>query len=119
MSSQHNGFYDPNHTYSHRNCRRAKTKSHEMRKTVCQSDEGFALVCWKGRRSGDKEMSRTRKAQVGSGDRSERIQFIISESITDHRINLTLYKLDRFMEGDVLDMTDVSQRNPQEQHRRT
>ena len=35
--------------------------------------------------------------------------------ITDHRINLTLYKLDRFMEGDVLDMIDALNANLQEQ----
>jgi peptide chain release factor 1 len=64
-----------------------------------------------------KEMSETRKAQVGSGDRSERIRTYNypQNRITDHRINLTLYKLDRFMEGDVLDMIDALNANLQEQ----
>ena len=64
-----------------------------------------------------KEMSATRKAQVGSGDRSERIRTYNypQNRITDHRINLTLYKLDRFMEGDVLDMIDALNANLQEQ----
>jgi len=44
-----------------------------------------------------------RKNQVGSGDRSERIRTynFPQGRITDHRINLTLYKLDRAMEGDL------------------
>jgi peptide chain release factor 1 len=46
-----------------------------------------------------------RKGQVGSGDRSERIRtYNFPQSrVTDHRINLTLYKLDEVMEGRALD----------------
>jgi len=46
-----------------------------------------------------------RRAQVGSGDRSERIRtYNFPQSrVTDHRINLTLYKLDAVMEGEVGD----------------
>ena len=42
-----------------------------------------------------------RRAQVGSGDRSERIRTynFPQGRVTDHRINLTLYKLDKVMEG--------------------
>ena len=45
----------------------------------------------------------TRRTLVGSGDRSERIRTynFPQGRITDHRINLTLYKLDRVMEGDL------------------
>ena len=48
-----------------------------------------------------KEQSDTRKSLVGSGDRSERIRtYNYPQSrVTDHRINLTLYKLDEVMEG--------------------
>ncbi|MER2533925.1 MAG: peptide chain release factor 1 [Rhizobiaceae bacterium] len=51
----------------------------------------------------DGERSESRKAQVGSGDRSERIRTynFPQGRVTDHRINLTLYKLDRVMEGDL------------------
>ena len=48
---------------------------------------------------------RSRKPQVGSGDRSERIRTynFPQGRVTDHRINLTLYKLDEVMTGDALD----------------
>ncbi len=51
------------------------------------------------------EQANTRKLQVGSGDRSERIRTYNYPQgrVTDHRINLTLYKLDEFMGGE-LDM---------------
>jgi len=64
-----------------------------------------------------KEMSEARRSQVGSGDRSEQIRTYNypQNRITDHRINLTLYKLDRFMEGDVLDMIDALNAHLQEQ----
>jgi peptide chain release factor 1 len=53
----------------------------------------------------DEERSATRRGQVGSGDRSERIRTynFPQGRVTDHRINLTLYKLDQVMEGPVLD----------------
>lgn len=54
------------------------------------------------------ERSESRKSQVGSGDRSERIRTynFPQGRVTDHRINLTLYKLDRVMEGDLSDVID-------------
>jgi peptide chain release factor 1 len=47
------------------------------------------------------ERDQTRKSQIGSGDRSERIRTynFPQNRVTDHRINLTLYKLDQVMEG--------------------
>ncbi len=47
------------------------------------------------------EQAKARKLQVGSGDRSERIRTYNYPQgrLTDHRINLTLYKLDDLMEG--------------------
>ena len=46
-----------------------------------------------------------RKSQVGSGDRSERIRTynFPQGRVTDHRINLTLYKIDKVMSGEALD----------------
>jgi peptide chain release factor 1 len=51
----------------------------------------------------DEERSSSRKLQVGSGDRSERIRTynFPQGRVTDHRINLTLYKLDRVMMGEL------------------
>lgn len=59
------------------------------------------------RRKSHQEMSAIRQAQVGSGDRSERIRTynFPQNRVTDHRIELTLYKLDRVMEGDLDDLT--------------
>ncbi len=50
-----------------------------------------------------------RKAQVGSGDRSERIRTynFPQGRLTDHRINLTLYRLDQIMQGDLGEITDA------------
>ncbi|MCB9994703.1 MAG: peptide chain release factor 1 [Hyphomicrobiaceae bacterium] len=52
----------------------------------------------------DKERSDARKMQVGTGDRSERIRTynFPQGRVTDHRINLTLYKLERIIAGDEL-----------------
>ena len=55
------------------------------------------------------ERAEARKSQVGSGDRSERIRTynFPDNRITDHRIGLTLYKLDRIMEGDIGEVFDA------------
>jgi len=55
------------------------------------------------------EISATRKSLVGSGDRSERIRTynFPQGRMTDHRINLTLYKLDMIMDGDLDEMTNA------------
>ena len=57
------------------------------------------------RQKKEKERAQERKSQVGSGDRSERIRTynFPQGRITDHRINLTLHKLEEFMEGEVFD----------------
>ena len=49
--------------------------------------------------------SRDRKSKIGTGDRSERIRTynFPQGRVTDHRINLTLHKLEEFMEGEVFD----------------
>jgi peptide chain release factor 1 len=53
----------------------------------------------------DAERAATRKSQVGSGDRSERIRTynFPQGRVTDHRINLTLYKIDKVVSGEALD----------------
>ncbi|WP_370193650.1 peptide chain release factor 1 [Aurantimonas coralicida] len=61
------------------------------------------------RQRADDERSAARKSQVGSGDRSERIRTynFPQGRVTDHRINLTLYKLDRVIEGEMDELVDA------------
>jgi peptide chain release factor 1 len=61
------------------------------------------------RQKADSERSAARKSQVGSGDRSERIRTynFPQGRVTDHRINLTLYKLDRMMIGEIDEVVDA------------
>jgi len=55
------------------------------------------------------ERAEARKNQIGSGDRSERIRTynFPQNRLTDHRINLTLYKLDLIIQGDVEELFDA------------
>ncbi len=57
------------------------------------------------RQKAEGERASARKEQVGSGDRSERIRTynFPQGRVTDHRINLTLYKLDKMMSGEAVD----------------
>ncbi len=57
----------------------------------------------------DAERAESRKSQVGSGDRSERIRTynFPQGRVTDHRINLTLYKIDKIMEGEIDEIVDA------------
>ena len=61
------------------------------------------------RQQADDERAASRKGQVGSGDRSERIRTynFPQGRLTDHRINLTLYKLDQVMQGDLDEIIDA------------
>ena len=54
-------------------------------------------------------MKDERKSQVGSGDRSERIRtYNFPQSrVTDHRINLTLYKLEQILDGNLDEIIDA------------
>lgn len=61
------------------------------------------------RQRADAERADARRSQVGSGDRSERIRTynFPQGRMTDHRINLTLYKLDAIMSGDLDEVIDA------------
>ncbi len=53
----------------------------------------------------DEQRSKDRKSKIGTGDRSERIRTynFPQGRVTDHRINLTLHKLEEFMQGEIFD----------------
>ena len=57
----------------------------------------------------DSKLAADRKQQVGSGDRSERIRTynFPQGRMTDHRIGLTLYRLDSIMTGDIAEITSA------------
>ena len=61
------------------------------------------------RQKADDARAASRKSQVGTGDRSERIRTynFPQGRMTDHRINLTLYKLDQVLSGDLDEMIDA------------
>lgn len=57
----------------------------------------------------NKEIAAERKSQVGTGDRSERIRTynFPQGRVSDHRINMTIYKLDYFLDGDIDEIVDA------------
>lgn len=57
----------------------------------------------------NKDIADKRKSQIGSGDRSERIRTynFPQGRVTDHRINMTIYQLESFLNGDISDMIDA------------
>jgi len=79
-----------------------KNKEKAMRLLVAKIAEEKA-------RKAQQEMANLRSSQVGTGDRSERIRtYNFSQNrVTDHRIDLTLYKLDKVMEGDLDEITEA------------
>jgi peptide chain release factor 1 len=82
---------------------RSQQKNKEKALTILRS----RLLEVKQREEAEKYAAH-RKSQVGSGDRSEKIRTYNypQNRITDHRIELTLYNLDRYMEGDIQEMID-------------
>jgi len=69
------------------------------------------------KREEEAKYSATRKSQIGSGGREEKIRTynFPQNRITDHRIGLTLYNLDRVMEGDLNEMISALQHADLEQ----
>jgi len=55
------------------------------------------------------ELSEARKSQVGTGDRSERIRTynFPQGRVSDHRIGMTIYRLDSFLDGDIDEIVDA------------
>ena len=63
----------------------------------------------------NKDIADARKSQIGSGDRSERIRTynFPQGRVTDHRINMTIYQLESFLNGDISEMIDALITNDQ------
>ena len=61
------------------------------------------------REEADREYAENRKNQVGSGDRSERIRTynFPQGRVTDHRIGMTIYKIEEFLDGDMDEIIDA------------
>ncbi len=80
---------------------RSRRRSRWTRPTTRQP--GFSRAA--ERSAKDAARAADRRSQVGSGDRSERIRTynFPQGRVTDHRINLTLYKIDKVMAGEALD----------------
>ena len=80
--------------------RRAERVSIENKSTKAMISLGLSE-----KRKKDLERSSNRRSQIGTGDRSERIRTynFPQGRVTDHRINLTLHKLEEFMEGEIFD----------------
>jgi len=80
---------------------RSQQKNKEKAMTVLRS-----RLLERKQREEEEKYAAHRKSQVGSGDRSEKIRTynFPQNRVTDHRIELTLYNLDRFLEGDITEM---------------
>lgn len=76
-----------------------------------------ARILEQEKRQAHQSAAEERRSQVGSGDRSERIRTynFPQNRLTDHRIGLTLYKLDRIIEGDLGELSDSLNAYLQEQ----
>ncbi|OQA25565.1 MAG: Peptide chain release factor 1 [Verrucomicrobia bacterium ADurb.Bin345] len=83
---------------------RSQQRNRERAMTVLK-----ARLLDKMRRDEQEKMADERRTQIGSGDRSERIRTynFPQNRVTDHRINLTLYSLDRVMEGAMDPLVDA------------
>ena len=83
-------------------------KSQHQNRTIAMRELRTRLYDMERQRAAA-ERSEARKSQVGSGDRSERIRTynFPQGRVTDHRINLTLYKLDKMLLGDLDEMIDA------------
>ena len=87
----------------------SEKSQHRNREIAMQVLQDARLYDMERQKADDERSARPCKAQVGSGDRSERIRTynFPQGRMTDHRINLTLYKLDQVMAGDLDEVIDA------------
>ena len=86
----------------------------QTEKSQLQNKEKAFAFCvpsyttWSVRKQHDAE-AEARRSQIGTGDRSEKIRTynFPQGRVTDHRIGLTLYKLDKIMDGDIQEIIDA------------
>jgi peptide chain release factor 1 len=105
---QHHRLGSKAHPYPHRNSgvlpgRKIQLKNKAKALKVLRS----RLYDLELRRKQDKEASE-RRSQIGSGDRSEKIRTynFPQGRVTDHRIKLTIHRIDAIMDGDLTELTD-------------
>ncbi len=69
----------------------------------------YARLTEKKERESQEKISSNRKSQIGSGDRSEKIRtYNFSQNrVSDHRIGLTLYQLDKILDGEITELIDA------------
>lgn len=102
---QHDRQCRAHHPCADRHCRRAAGRTLSAQESG-QGDAHSSRPPVRGRaRRARQRAAESRKSQVGSGDRSERIRTynFPQGRVTDHRIGLTLYKLDQIISGEALD----------------
>ena len=101
---QHHRFGDPHDPHADRHRGHFHRRSQHQNRSQAMQMLAARLYDLE-RQKADDERSAARRGQVGSGDRSERIRTynFPQGRVTDHRINLTLYKLDQVLNGEALD----------------
>jgi peptide chain release factor 1 len=104
---QHDRFGRAHHPYPDRLVVPQSEKSQHQNRARAMQICARASTTWNARKPPTSAPSRA-AVQVGSGDRSERIRTynFPQGRVTDHRINLTLYKLDRMMMGEIDEVID-------------
>lgn len=107
---QYHGLCCTDDTLSDRNCNstaRQRNLSYRIKtkRSLFYAAKLYDLECQK-RHDAEAE---ARKSQIGTGDRSEKIRTynFPQGRVTDHRINLTLYKLDKILNGDIQEIIDA------------
>jgi peptide chain release factor 1 len=114
---EHDRFRGPGHAYPDRADRALPGRPEPAEEQGKSAQILRARLLEDKKREEEAKYSATRKSQIGSGGREEKIRTynFPQNRITDHRIGLTLYNLDRVMEGDLNEMISALQHADLEQ----